>query len=239
MPNTAAARRVNALAARSVFADARPLDFLDALYLVKVDAAFIDDIPLAVAHSNNLGSHLRRFFSGVNSNVAAAGNDAGFAAQAVTALFEHLLSKIAQPIAGGLGAADRTAERKPFSGQNTVESARDTLILAKHVCHFALAHADIPRRDIRIKANVAVHFRHQALAKAHYFAVGLAVGIKVRATLAATHGKACQGIFDGLFQPQELQNAEVDAGVKAHTALVGTNRAVVLHAKSAIDAHGP
>ena len=76
---------------------------------------------------------------------------------------------------------------------------------------------------------------HEGLAEAHDLVVGLALGVEVRAALAAAHGKGGQGVLEDLLEAQELQHAERDGGVEAQAALVGADGGVVLDAEAAID----
>ena len=76
---------------------------------------------------------------------------------------------------------------------------------------------------------MALKFRHEALAEAHDFPVALALGIEVRAALAAADGQSREAVFQNLLKAQELQDGEVDRGVEAQTALVRANRGVELH----------
>ena len=76
---------------------------------------------------------------------------------------------------------------------------------------------------------------HEALAEVHDLDVRLALGVEVGAALAAAHGKPGQAVLEGLLEGQELQDAEVHAGMKADAALVRTDRVAVLHAVAAVD----
>ena len=76
---------------------------------------------------------------------------------------------------------------------------------------------------------------HETLAETHHLCVGLATRAEVGTTLAATHRERRQGILEGLLEGQELQDAEVHAGMEADTALVGTDRAVHLNAIATVD----
>ncbi|MNQ98096.1 hypothetical protein D3C85_1137700 [compost metagenome] len=84
---------------------------------------------------------------------------------------------------------------------------------------------------------MAVQLAHEGLAEAHHLGVALALGVEVRAALAAAHGQRGQGILEDLLEGQELQDAEVDRRVEAQAALVRADGAVHLDAEAAIDLH--
>ena len=69
----------------------------------------------------------------------------------------------------------------------------------------------------------------------HDLVVGLALGVKVGAALAAAHGKGGQAVLEDLLQAQELEHAQGDRRVKAQAALVGSNGRVELDAVAAVD----
>jgi hypothetical protein len=66
--------------------------------------------------------------------------------------------------------------------------------------------------------------------------VGLALGVEVRAALAAAHGQAGERVLERLLEGQELQHAFRHRGVETDAALVGTDGVVVLHPPAALDA---
>jgi hypothetical protein len=75
------------------------------------------------------------------------------------------------------------------------------------------------------------------LAEAHDLVVGAALGVEVRAALAAADRHAGQGVLEDLLEAEELDDPEVDARVEAQTALVGPERRVELHPEAAVDLH--
>ena len=82
---------------------------------------------------------------------------------------------------------------------------------------------------------MAVELRHEALAEAHDLAVGLAARGEVGAALAAAHRERGEGVLEDLLEGEELEDGEVDGGVEAEAALVGSDRAVELDAVAAVD----
>src|SRR5208283_3350645 len=138
---------------------------------------------------------------------------------------------------GGLRTDQRTAPVQAFAGQYAGEFVPNALVLAKQESDLASAHADIACRNVGVRPDVAAQFSHEALAETHDFVITFALGIEIRSTFAAPHGQRGQRILEDLFESQKLQDAQIDGGVEAQTALVGTNRTVHLDAETAIDLH--
>jgi hypothetical protein len=110
----------------------------------------------------------------------------------------------------------------------------DTLVLAEHVAYFAAANADVTGRNIRVLADMAIEFRHEALAETHDFVVGSSLRIEVGAPLSAADGHAGQGVFEYLLEAEELDDAKVNRRVEAEPPFVGTQGAVEFNAKTAV-----
>ena len=81
---------------------------------------------------------------------------------------------------------------------------------------------------------MAGEFSHKGLAEAHDFGIGLALGVEVRAALAAAHGQAGQGVLEDLLKAEELDDGEVDGGMEAQATLVGAESGVELDAEAAV-----
>ena len=64
---------------------------------------------------------------------------------------------------------------------------------------------------------------HEALAEAHDLSVGLALGVKVGAALAAAHGQGGQSVLEDLLKAQELDDGQVDVLAEPQAALVGAD----------------
>ena len=75
---------------------------------------------------------------------------------------------------------------------------------------------------------------HEALAEAHNLHVGLTLGVKVGTALAAADGQTGQGILEYLLEAEELDDALINRGMEAQTALVGSDGAVELNAEAAV-----
>jgi len=87
--------------------------------------------------------------------------------------------------------------------------------------------------DVHVCSNVTVELGHEGHAEATDFVVRLALGVKVGATLSASHAQASEGVLEGLLESKELEDGQVDGGVKSETAFVGAKRRVVLQISSA------
>ena len=70
------------------------------------------------------------------------------------------------------------------------------LVHPEEIADLAGAHADVARGDIGVLADVAVQLHHQRLAEAHHFPVRLALGVEIRSTLGASHGKPRQRVLE-------------------------------------------
>jgi hypothetical protein len=82
--------------------------------------------------------------------------------------------------------------------------------------------------DIGIRANVAEKLAHESVTETPDLAVRLALGVKVRSTLSSTHAEAGEGVFEGLFEAEELEDGQVHRGVETQTTFIGTKGRVVL-----------
>ena len=107
--------------------------------------------------------------------------------------------------------------------------------MAEQEADLPAADADVACRHVRVRADVAVEFVHKGLAEAHNFLIGLALGVKIRAALAAAHREGGEGVLEDLLEGQELQRAERDGRVEAQPALVRADGAVHLDPVAAVD----
>ena len=162
--------------------------------------------------------------------------DHGLALEAVVAhALQGLSGKVAQAVAGSLGTSQRTTKGQALAGEHAaLEAVGQALVLAEQIANLTAADTDITGRAVHELADVAVQLGHKALAEAHDFHVALAVGVKVRAALAAAHGQGGEAVLEGLLKAQELQDALVDRGMEAQAALVGADGAVELHAVATV-----
>ena len=83
--------------------DPGPLDLLDLLDDLVVDAVLVHDVPVGIAHSDDLAAQLGGLLVCVNGHVAAAGDDHPMALEGLSVGLEHLVGKVAKAVAGGLG----------------------------------------------------------------------------------------------------------------------------------------
>jgi hypothetical protein len=56
---------------------------------------------------------------------------------------------------------------------------------------------------------MAEQFTHESIAEPSYFLIGLSFGIKVGATLSASHIQTGKSILKGLFEAKEFQDRQV------------------------------
>ena len=107
---------------------------------------------------------------------------------------------------GGLGAGQRAAIGQALAGEYAFIQAGDALVLTVEVADLAAAHADVAGGHVDVLADVAVQLGHEALAEGHDFLVGLALGVKVRAALAAADGQTRQRVLEDLLKAQEFDD---------------------------------
>ena len=176
----------------------------------------------------------------MDGDIARSGHHADLARQRIAAGLEHLFGEEHQAVARGLAAHQRAPPVRTLAGEHAgLVAIGDALVLPEQIADFARADADVTGRHVGELADVAIQLGHEALAEAHHFTIRLALGVEVRAALGAADGHAGQRILEDLFEPQELDDAEVHRRMKAQAALVGPQRAVEVDAKAAIDLHRP
>ena len=163
------------------------------------------------------------------------GDQADLALERVVAGLQHLVGEVHAAVAGRLGTNQRSAPAHALAGQDAGELVAQALVLAEQEADLAAAHADVAGRNVGVRADVALQFGHEALAEPHHLVVALALGIEVRSALAAAHGQRGQRVLEDLLERQELQDAQVDAGMEAQPALVRADGAVHLDAEAAVD----
>src|SRR5690606_32847992 len=116
-------------------------------------------------------------------------------------------------------------------------AVRDALVLAEHEADLTLPHADIACGYVRVLAQMTVEFRHEGLAEAHDLHLGAALRIEVGPAFGSADGQPRQGILECLLEAEELDDAEIDAGVEPETALIRPEGGVEADAEPAIDLH--
>ena len=83
--------------------DACTLDFLDLLNDLVVNAVFIYDVAVGVAHGDDLATQLGGLLVGVGGNVAGAGDDYALALKGLVPLAWSIsIGEVAQAVAGCL-----------------------------------------------------------------------------------------------------------------------------------------
>ena len=181
------------------------------------------DIAVRIAHGDHLPAQLGRLFSGVDRDVAGAGDDDPAACKAEAACGKHLLSEVAESVTSGLGADQRTAEGESLAGKHSRKLVSDALILTEHIADFPASDPDISGRNIGVRADVTGKLGHKRLAEPHDFSVAFALWVKVRAALGSADRQTGQGILEHLLKSEEFQNRSVDRGMQPKPAFVRTD----------------
>ncbi len=200
-----------------------------------VNAVGIVDPAGGVGTGDGLGPQLPGLLDGVGGHIARAGDGHGLALQGLAVAAEHLLHKVQQAIARGLGPGQGAAEAQALAREDALIAVLQALVLAEEVAHLPGAHADIPGGHVGIRADVAEELGHKALAEGHDLPVGLALGVEVGAALAAADGQAGEAVFKGLLKAQEFDDPQVDGGVEAKSALIRPDGAVELDPVAVVD----
>ena len=218
-----------------IFLDAAAAHLLDFLDGVEVDTVRIVDVAIRVGAGYDLRAEALRLLDGVLGDVARAGDDERLALEVDALRIEHVLDEIEQAVARRLRACERTPVVDALAREDArVIAVADALVLAEEIADLTAADADIARRHIDVRADVAVELRHEALAEMHDLVVRLAVRIEVRTALRAADGQARERVLEHLLEREEFQNVEVDARMEAQAALVGADCAAHLHAETAV-----
>ena len=194
------------------------------------------DEAFGIAERQHRAAKLDDLFGSVRGDIARTRNHGALAFDFQALGAQHVLQEVDGAIAGCFGADQRATPFETLAGQHAGELVGDALVLAEHIANFAAANADIAGRHVDIGTDVTIKFGHEALAEAHDFIGALALGVEVRAALAAAHRQASQRVLEGLFKGEELQNAFGHRRVETDAALVRPDGVVVLHAPAALDA---
>ena len=204
--------------------------------LLALDAVGVVDVSVGAGEGEDLAAQLGDLERRAPCDIAEAGEAEGLAFDVFALVREHFPEEVGCAEARRLGTDERAAVCKPFARQHAVvERAADFLVRTEEVADFSAAHAHVARGDIDIGPDVTVKLGHEAVAEAHDFRVGFACGVKVAAALAAAHGKPREGVLEGLLEGEELHDGEVDIGLEAQAALVGSDGVVELDPETAVD----
>ena len=80
-----------------------------------------------------------------------------------------------------------------------------------------------------------LEFGHETLAETHHLCIGLASRAEIGAALSTSHRKGGETVLECLFEGEELEDAEIDAGVEADTSLVRSDGTVHLDSVASVD----
>ena len=197
-----------------ILPDALALHLLQLLHQRQVDAVGVVDKAVGVGHGDHLGAQGRGLFAGVDGHIAGAGDGYLGALKAAARVLEHIVGKVAQTIAGGLGSGQRAAVAEALASEDAGELVAQPLVLAEEITDLPGTHADIAGGHVGVRPDILEELGHEALAEAHDLRVGLALGVEVAAALAAADGQAGQAVLEDLLKAQKLDDALVHGGVE-------------------------
>ena len=205
--------------------------------LLIAQAALGIESAIGVGQRDHPSAQIHDLLRGVLGDVAGTGNRHALAFEALVDTLEHLLGEVHAAIASGFRADQAATVAQALAGQHRGELIGQTLVLAEQVTDLAPTDADVTSRHIQVGTDMAIQLGHERLAEAHHFALALALGVEVRAALAAAHGQRGQRVFEHLLEGEELEHAQVDRGVETQTALVRTDDAAHLDTVAAVNLH--
>ncbi|KAF1054307.1 MAG: hypothetical protein GAK43_00973 [Stenotrophomonas maltophilia] len=197
----------------------------------------VDQGAFGVGQRHHPPAQLDDLLRGVLGHIARAGNGHAQALEIAATGLEHFLGEVHAAVAGGFRADQAAAVGQALAGQHRGELVGQALVLAEQEADLPAAHADITGRHIDIGTHVAIQLAHERLAEPHHFRVALALGIEVRAALAAAHGQRGQRVLEDLFEGEELEHAQVHRRVETQAALVRADGAAHLYPETTVDLH--
>ena len=195
------------------------------------------DEAVGVREGHDLPAHRHSLLGGELRDVARTGDGHHFAADGIAPGAQHFFDKIDQAIARGLLANAATAPIDALASEHASELIPQLLVLTVQEADLAPSHADIARRHVGVRPDVAVELAHECLAEPHNLLVALAFRVKVGAAFAAAHREGGERVLEHLLEGQKLERAKGHRRVKTQPAFVGPDGAVHLHAVAAVDLH--
>jgi hypothetical protein len=194
---------------------AQPLAFdrFDPLQGVEPNARLVEHHRIRVRARDSFRAELLQLFDSIDRHVARFRHDARLALEVFAAHLQHFLEEEDGAIAGGFIAHPRTAPMWALARQHAgLVAIGDALVLPDQVVDFAPAHGAVAGGHIREFANVPVPLRHEALAKAHPFAVGLPLGSKSEPPFAPPIGMPVTAFLKTRSKPRNLMILRYTAG---------------------------
>ena len=167
-------------------------------------------------------------------NFSGPGDGANFTFNGFVAGLKHFLREINRTITGRFRAHEGTAPIARLAREHAGKLVGKPFILPKEITYFAPTYPNIAGRHIGVGTDVPEQLGHKRLAKPHDFVVGFRLRIEIRAALAAAHRQSRERVLKNLFECEELDDAGRDGGVKTQAALIRSQGAVHLDAKTAV-----
>ena len=163
-------------------------------------------------------------------HVAEAGEGNLVALEGLADLLECKICKVQCAVTGCLGTKDTAAPGHALAGKNTgVVLTGELAVHSVEEADFTAANAHVAGGNILVGTDAVPELKHEGLAEAHDFVIGLAHGVEVGTALAAAHREGGEGILECLLEAEELQHGRGDCLMETEASLVGTDGAVELH----------
>ena len=217
-----------------VLLDSASLNFLDLLNELELDSVGIVDVAVGVGNCDYLSAKGCSLLASVNSNVSGTGDNNGLALEGLAVSFKHFVGEVAETVTCSLCSCERTAVGKTLTCENACELVAESLILTEHIANLTSACTDVTGRNVCVSTDVLAKLSHEALAETHNLSVALTLRIEVGAALAAAHREGCKAVLEYLLKAEELDNTDINGGVKSDTALVRTDCRVELYSETTV-----
>ncbi|QFZ29292.1 hypothetical protein EJF18_50526 [Clavispora lusitaniae] len=193
---------------------------------------------LGVGQGHNNSAQLNHLQSSISGHVTRTRDGHTLALESFRAsggLLDHLLDVVNHTVTGGFGSDQRTAPGQAFSGQDTGPVVLHGLVGAEKETNLTATHTNVSCWNVGVCANVSGQSSHEGHTETSDLGVTAVLGVKVRASFAAAHRQAGQGVLENSLVAQKLQDGQVDCRVESQASLVWAQGGVESHTVAIVD----
>ena len=170
---------------------------------------------IGTGDGDNLGAKLTSLRGGSPSHITKAGESHLLANYVLASLLEKMLGKIQSAETSRLRTKDGASPCGTLTSEDTgVVLTGELLVHSIQETDLTATDTHVTSRDILIGTDAAPELKHESLAETHDLRIGLAHGIKIRATLGTAHRKGGEGVLEGLLETEELKHRRSDSLVE-------------------------